>query len=169
MKLRKTYVLIILTLFIASSMVVYASSDNPNRTAKFYTSQGTAGTWKEESVKDLTGTQTEYYGGNAGIWVYETNIGLPDAFYRTTSREGYYECWEQDALTRDLVSKDKITFGMVNGLYRPKYCPHVYTNSQLIETDSKLELFMKLYVGTDSRDTSKYVPKDLLGYRFWAN
>lgn len=135
------------------------------------TSSGTAGSWTKEPAQNLKSKEhNKIYGGDVGVWVFTTNVGLSRAFERSNERTAHLELWEQDAV---LFGIDRVaqyytmTFATVNGYYQPYYTENTSTNGSEIENDNNAELYLKWRVNTMSGDTSKSVPSGLINYQIW--
>lgn len=162
--------LVVLLIILLSVSVVGAHADSTNRvtTNYIYSKNGIAGTWNQEPVYNLTSTQARVYGGDAGVWRYQSNVGLSDSFNHSDTRTMTYQVWEMDSGSSTHFRTYRATFAYENGLYFPNETTITYISGEEIEADSQLELFIKYYVMTDSKDTSKYIPDKFIMYKFWA-
>lgn len=167
-KIRKI-ITVLLTVVIFATMFVINSS--ARTISSYYNSPAaTAGSWKSDSVHKMTSPNyDELYGGDIGVYFYSANVGLSDAFVKSTSRTAESKLMDEDVLSYEHIRTYTHTFGMVNGYYRTKTAVASYTNSSKIESDKQVESFLKFKINTVSNDTSKNIPSGLLCYQFWID
>ncbi len=153
-----------------------ASAVNYSNT--YYHSNATAsGTWETEGTKKLESRQSMVYAGDCGVWFYIPSVGMEASYSWTESRKVQIECIEEDFRDPDVHFRTyEGTFGVRYGLYQPCSYRCVWTHpisetdtqTGLIESSSGLELFIRFRVDICSGDTSRYVPKGILVYRYWT-
>ena len=136
----------------------------------------TAGTWwsgySEDEVISLTGTNSTVYGGDVGIYFYSSSVGMPSSFNYSSSRTALIELKEDDDSSGNTNEPARKYTGYFrvdsSGLYRITSYANTYTNSNAIETNRTVELYMRIKVGVLSGDTSKNVPNGLFKYKIWV-
>lgn len=171
-RICKLVAVISLVAVIVCTMAISVSAE-VNTQGYLYSSAATAGSYHTESPSSLTTPNlSTVWGGDMGIWFYANEtLGLNASFYKTTDRKAYIECWESDGTNNTDVRARKYEgdFGVnANGIYRTTGYRITSTSSSLMEGHSTIEPYMKFKIGTNSKDTSKAVPKNFFKYQFWV-
>lgn len=167
MKKKLRYILsVCIILSLCMSITAFAE----NTTTMKSSPSATAGSYKTDSTYNLaySSSYSHVCGGDIGTWFYTSSVGLQSGFYRSSSRKLYVDLYEKDDSSTSKARSYTGTFSEENGVYRPRVYSITYTNSSEVESDGRLELFIKFKVGTNSQDKSTAVPSGLFNYKFWS-
>ena len=169
MNLMKKVISLIIVCTVLSGFSMTVCADKIYETSKHDTSVGIAGANMEDLEYKVTTKLSYLCGGDVGVYLYTTSVGLQSSFVKSTSRTVTTEMREYDSSTKYTNARTrKGTFGMVNGYYRPKMWGYTYTNPGTVESDSTAEFRLYWKVQEISGDTSTSIPKGLLRYSFWC-
>lgn len=174
-KIKKIIIAISITALLIASMICTAYAVNCVPVPAFDSPVNTAGTWwsgyDEDEIYGVNCSYTDVYGGDVGLYFIESSVGLPNSFYRTTERDAFFELKEDDPgddeneLVREYTGHFNTT---TTGLYQITTITNTYTNSDCIEGNSIVELYIRMYVQRNSNDTSRNVSGGLIKCQFWA-
>ena len=109
--------------------------------------------------------------GNAGVYFYTPNVGITEeGIYHTNNRKAYMELYEADRTNPDdYCCKYIDEFAEINGVYRVYYYSRQNADEvEDIEDDNHVELYLKIYVTIDSRDSTRNINAGILKYRIWV-
>ena len=158
--------------FLVLSFVIPASASGETSTSLYQSTEGTSAQWHTEPVKYLTSPDlTNICGGDMGMWFYAPSVGLQDSFVKSNNRKAYFECYEYDKTTgnADMARKYTASFGTAsNGICAPASFSGTYVNTNIVESDSGLELYMRYKVNKVSGDTSTTVKAGIIKYCYWV-
>lgn len=143
----------------------------------FYTPAMTAGAWwsgyNSGHIYDLACSKSSLKGSDIAIYIYYSEVGMPETFDTDESRNCTIEVKENDAggiNTNELAFKRTGTFGMdFKGLYNiVSWDTLSDVNESVIENNSTLELYIRVYIQTKpgDDDDDRAVPPELIYYNF---
>lgn len=157
-------------------MICTVFAANYDTTPVFDSPKNTAGTWWSGYDNDVfygvNCSSSDVYGGDVGMNFIQSSVGLPESFYRMKDRVVYFELKDEDPgydeneLVREYVG---IMDTGSTGLYQIIGVRNSYTNSDCIEGNSIVELYIRMKVEVHDKDDSRTVPKGLIRCQFWAN
>ena len=175
-KTKKLLATIISAVLLIVSMLSTVFAANYDTTPIFDSPQNTAGTWWSGYDNDMfygvNCSSSDVYGGDVGMRFIQSSVGLPASFYRMKNRVVYFELKEEDPgydeneLVREYVG---IMGTGSTGLYQILGTRNTYTNSNCIEGNSIVELYIRMKVQVHNKDAGRTVTKGLIRCQFWAN
>lgn len=139
----------------------------------FYTPQMTAGIewsgYANNRIHDLACSKDNLTGEDINIYFYKTGVGLSDEYERDLTRSGEVTVKENDpgANDNETLFTRTGTFAMDNGKYRMcLWSTRSDINTDVVETNSTLELYILIYIQTKPEDQSTVVPENFMAYKF---
>ena len=141
----------------------------------FYTPAMTAGEWwsgyDDDNIYDLAcGSKDTLTGEDINVYIYYTGVGMPNTFSKDNSRTGTIEVKENDS---GLGNENESLFTRTgffhndNGFYSmTTWSSRSDVNTDVIEDNNTLELYIRVYIQTKSADTGTSIPKELICYKF---
>lgn len=133
-----------------------------------------AGSWvsfRDSQCANLTSQFNPPDTGNAGVYFYIPNTGVTEeGIYHSNNRKAYMELYEADITNPDDYCCKYIgEFAEINGVYRVFYYSRQNADQvEDIEDDNHVELYLKIYVTIDSRDSTRNINAGILKYRIWV-
>ena len=139
----------------------------------FRTPEMTAGEewsgYAEDEVHDLVCSKDSLSGEDIHIYFYATGVGLSEDFSRDTSRTGLITVKDDDpgSNPNEVLFTRTGTFSEENGIYRMReWSSRSDVNTEEVEDNDTLELYILVYIQTKLDDHSTYIPANFLAYRF---
>ena len=139
----------------------------------FYTPEMTTGEewsgYAAGEVHDLACSKDSLTGEDINIYFYNSGVGLSNDFEWDLTRTGEVTVKDNDpgSNVNEVLFTCTGTFDMSNGLYRMcRWGTRSDVNTEEVEDNSTLELYILVYIQTKPRDNSTYVPEDFLAYKF---
>lgn len=176
MKMKKVVALSLAVVMLMALMCAHVSANElimtRAMTDQIYTPAFRAGTWwsgQDDHVYDLSTTRSDLTGADIEVYFYNSNIGLSNNFIRDLTRVGTVEVKEEDT---GLNGNERLfvktgNFGMSNGNYRMcTWNPRTNVNTNVIESNTTLELYLRVYVPTMAGDNGVSIPENFLCYKF---
>lgn len=161
------------------SMGVFATETTKQMTRAttnyYYTPAMTAGTWwsglDSNHIRNMTCNKSSLTGSDITVDFDDPPVGLPDTFWRDKTRICTVEVKEDDYSVfnaNESVCKRTGTFGRDSrGLYRVvQWGTRSDINTDVIEDNDTVELYIVVNIETKARDTGTAVPANLIPYRF---
>lgn len=134
-----------------------------------------AGSWwsgyDNGTVISVSSQFSQIYGGDVGMTLVPSSVGLSNSFARRTDRKVNIELKEDDAgsNTNEIAGKYEGTFSIRNGVYNSYNVNRTYTNASQIEPNSVAELYIRVLVSKSSGDTTGNIASGLFSYRVWTD
>lgn len=140
--------------------------------SSYYSNTAIAGTWYSgygDKYCNMTTSYGQVYGGDVGMYFYETSVGMPKSFVKSNSRTVEFELKENDPGNTNEVARKYIGYfeTRTDGIYQPVRYSISYTNCDCIESNSTVELYYRMKVDTISGDSSKNVPSGIAKFKYW--
>lgn len=139
----------------------------------FYTPEMTAGEewsgYAAGEVHDLACSKDSLSGEDINIYFYQTGVGLSDDYDWDLTRSGEVTVKDDDPgpNTNEVLFTRVGTFAMDNGKYRMcRWSTRSDVNTEEVEDNSTLELYILIYIQTKPLDQSTYVPENFMAYKF---
>jgi hypothetical protein len=139
----------------------------------FYTPEMTAGIeWSgyAHNIKHyLACSKDSLTGEDVNIYFYKTGVGLSDDYDWDLTRSGEVTVKEDDpgSNANEVLFTRTGTFAMDNGKYRMCiWSTRSDINTEVVETNSILELYILIYIQTKPDDQSTHVPENFMAYKF---
>lgn len=174
-KIKKLIIAISITALLIASMICTAFAADYDTTPVFETPENTAGTWWSGYDNDVfygvNCSSSDVYGGDVGMYFIQSSVGLRSDFYRSSDRKAFFQLKEEDPGDdeNELVREYTGYFDTAStGLYQITAIGNTYTNSDCIEGNSLVELYIRMKVQVNARDTTKVVTKGLIKCQIWA-
>lgn len=136
----------------------------------------TAGSWWSGfgygQLESLTSTYPTVDADDVGMYLYTTDVSLPESFVQTTSRTVEIELKEADEgnNTSETPSTYRGYFNFnANGDYVITRFFQATRGTECIETNNIVEMYIRAKVNTASGDSSRNVPANIFRYAMWVN
>ncbi len=118
-----------------------------------------------------TGISGDVSGEDVDLVFRKAGIGFPNQLYRSSSRGINVQLKENDILNDNELAGKYYTEFEINpytGFYQPEEYERMFTGGT-IETNSKVELYVRIFIDIHAADVYKVIPELMVSYYFVVN
>lgn len=181
MKVNRTVAIVLSVVMVLSLLSINAfATEAPlsmtrATTDLFYTPAMTAGKWwsgyDDNCIYNLACNKDSLTGSDIDMYIYYSQVGMPDTFVTDSTRTCEVEVKEYDSTVfnkNETAFTKTGTFGIDrNGLYNiTGWSSKSDINTSVIESNDILELYIRVYIQTKNGDTGTSIPENLIYYQF---